>query len=177
MCIQVTSDVACLETYKNIKPLNLQPLVSHRRIFPHQAELRLHWSISLASAVSTVSSSQKRFLDSTSPDTPVLEENLSRDSVKFCVLFKGFVWATWGSDMKIVIEFARNVFYSSEKSGNLGTNAKKKLLKRYPRPSTVYPRPSTWPSTKTYIRKPVIFLNQPTKKESWRSNGFLKGHS
>ena len=26
--------------------------------------------------------------------------------------------------MKIVIEFARNVFYSSEKSGNLGTNAK-----------------------------------------------------
>ena len=60
MCIQVTSDVACLETYKNIKPFNLQPLVSHRRIFPHQAELRLHWSISLASAFSTVFS-QKRF--------------------------------------------------------------------------------------------------------------------
>ena len=57
---RVTSDVACLETYANIKPLNLQPLISHRRLFPHQAELRLHWSISLASAFSTVFS-QKRF--------------------------------------------------------------------------------------------------------------------
>ena len=51
--------------------------------------------------------------------TPVWEANLPRDSVKFCVIFKDFVWATWGSDMKIVIEFARKVFYSSEKSGNL----------------------------------------------------------
>ena len=46
------SDVACLETYRNIKPLNLQPLVSHRTLVPHQAELRLH--LGLASAFSTV---------------------------------------------------------------------------------------------------------------------------
>ena len=51
--------------------------------------------------------------------TPAWEANLLRDSVKFCVIFKDFVWATWGSDMKIVIEFARKVFYSSEKSANL----------------------------------------------------------
>ena len=42
VCVQVTSDVACLKTYKNIKPLNLQPLVSHRRLVPHQTEFRLH---------------------------------------------------------------------------------------------------------------------------------------
>ena len=46
------SDVACLETYRNIKPLNLQPLVSHRRLVPHQAEVRLH--LGLASAFGTV---------------------------------------------------------------------------------------------------------------------------
>ena len=47
--------------------------------------------------------------------TPAWEANLPRDSVKFCVIFKDFVWATWGSDMKIVIEFVRKVPYSSEK--------------------------------------------------------------
>ena len=49
----------------------------------------------------------------------------------------------------------------------------------YPRPSTIYPQLSTIyprPSTKTYTRKALIFLNWPTKKESWKSNGFLKGH-
>ena len=159
MCIQVTSDVACLKTYKNIiKPMNLQPLVSYRRLVPHQAEFRLHWSVSLASAFSTVFS-QKRFTlllktgivtvhlplpshtgvfrgarlpslrtrdERRGPlKTPACETNLPRDSVKSCVLFKGFVWATWGTDMKIVIEFARNVFYSSEKSGILSTKAQK----------------------------------------------------
>ena len=162
MCIQVTSNVACLETYKNIKPLNLQPLISHRRLFPHQAELRLHWSISLASAFSTVFS-QKRFALLLKTDIvtvhlplasyagvfrgtrlsslptrdkrraplkkPTWEANLLRDSVKFCALFKGFVWATRGSDMKIVIEFARNVFYSSDKSGNLVIKAQRNYKK------------------------------------------------
>ena len=114
---RVTSDVAFLETYKNIKALNLQPLVSHRRLDTHQAELRLHWSLSLASAFSTVFS-QKRFLTVHFPlashagvfrgtwlsslptrderraplKTPAWEANLPRDSVKFCVPFKGFVW-------------------------------------------------------------------------------------
>ena len=45
--------------------------------------------------------------------------------------------------MKIVIEFARSVFYSSEKSGNLATKIKKKTIKK----TTLDPRPST----KTYL--------------------------
>ena len=128
--------------------------------------------------------------------TPAWEANLPRDSVKFCVIFKDFVWATWGSDMKIVIEFARKVFCSSEKSGNLTIFWHScKMAARYtkrsismilrknrglwtvynlpstldPRPSTIYPRPSTFyprPSTKTYTRKALIFLNWPTNKES-----------
>ena len=128
--------------------------------------------------------------------TSAWEANLPRDSVKFCVIFKDFVWATWGSDMKIVIEFARKVFYSSEKSGNLtifwhsckmaARHTKRSIsmiLRKNrglwtvynlpstlrPRPSTIYPRPSTFyprPSTKTYTPKALIFLNWPTKKES-----------
>ena len=60
--------------------------------------------------------------------TPSWEANLPLDSVKFCVMFKDFVWATWGSDMKIVIEFPRKVFYSSEKSGNPATKSQKTTL-------------------------------------------------
>ena len=62
--------------------------------------------------------------------TPAWEANLPRDSVKFCVIFKDCVWATWGSDMKIVIEFPRKVFYSSQKSGNLATKAQKTIKKK-----------------------------------------------
>ena len=61
--------------------------------------------------------------------TPAWEANLLRDPVKFCVIFKDFVWATWGSDMKIVLKFAWKFFYSSEKSGNLATKAQKNYKK------------------------------------------------
>ena len=63
--------------------------------------------------------------------TPEWEANLPLDSVKFCVMFKDFVWATWGSDMKIVIEFPRKVFYSSKNREILRPNLKKL-------PSTIY---------------------------------------
>ena len=71
--------------------------------------------------------------------TPEWEANLPLDSVKFCVMFKDFVWATWGSDMKIVIEFPRNVFHSSEKSGNPATKSQKTIKKLKKKlPSTIY---------------------------------------
>ena len=102
--------------------------------------------------------------------TPEWEANLPLDSVKFCVMFKDFVWATWGSDMKIVIEFPRKVFYSSEKSGNLATKAKKKTYKK----TTLDNLPSTL--NKNLHSKSTYFLKL-THQESWRSNGFLKGQS
>ena len=107
--------------------------------------------------------------------TPVWEANLPRDSVKFCVIFKDFVWATWGSDMKIVIEFARNVFYSSEKSGNLGTNAKKKTIIKIP--STLDSISSTLDTTldKNLHSKTSYFLKSTHQERVMEVQWFLKG--
>ena len=38
--------------------------------------------------------------------------HLSRDSVKFCVLLKGFILASWDSDLKIVYKIRKECFYS-----------------------------------------------------------------
>ena len=76
--------------------------------------------------------------------------------------------------MKIVIEFARNVFYSSEKSGNLGTNAKKKTIKKMP--STLDSISSTLDTTldKNLHSKTSYFLKSTHQERVMEVQWFLK---
>ena len=108
----MTSDVKYLETYKNIKPLNLQALVSYRRLVPQQAKLRLHWSLSLAfrtvpdvgvfvATVALCTLIKNRYCESKSPAW--LGQTFPS--------LKGFVSATWGSEMKIGYKTRKGMFF------------------------------------------------------------------
>ena len=75
--------------------------------------------------------------------------HLSRDSVKFCVLLKGFVLASWGSDINIVYKIRKECFYSpvifSTRDILPSTvNILSSTLDILPSTLHFYPRPSTF---------------------------------
>lgn len=74
----------------------------------------------------------------------VVTAHLPCDLVKFCVLLKGFVWATWGSDMEILYKIRNEVFFLARKNWNLYHFLD-------PRYFTLEPR------QKTYTRKKFTF--------------------
>ena len=80
----------------------------------------------------------------------IVTVHLPCDLVKFCVLVKGFVWATWGSDMEIIYKIRNEFFLLARKNWNLYHFLD-------PRYFTLDPRHSTFdPRQKTYTRKKFI---------------------
>ena len=71
--------------------------------------------------------------------------------------------------MKIVIEFARNVFYSSEKSGNLATKAQRNYKKYDRRQFTLDPRHFTLDS-RQYTLDPRLMFRK--LRRAWRASPY-----